>query len=124
MEMDLLDITESRTLHEMFRDYLWETLQRKIIYAPWGFATYDVHQNYIFLADLYIEPKLRGSGVCREFLLELEEIAKAVNRSYIGTKVHTLDKAWQNNLAICEHLGFRRAKVSPEYIFLMKRRGD
>ena len=106
----------------MFEQYQWEVYQRKVIHAPWGFCTYAIHEGYLFISEVYIDPRHRGVGIPRKLLDELEKIAQSVGRENIGTKVHTLDKAWQNNLAICEHLGFRRVKVSPQYIFLMKRR--
>ena len=109
---------------EMFEQFQFEAFQRQVIHAPWGFCTYGIHEGYLYIASVYIDPRHRGIGIPRVLLRELEKIGKSVGRDNIGTKVHTLDKAWQNNIAICEHLGFRRVKVSPEYIFLMKRREE
>lgn len=107
---------------EDFRDYLWETFQRKMVERPWGFYTYKVFENYIYLNDIYVKPLMRGKGFCREALNEIEDLAEELDKNYIGTKVSTCDVSWETNLEICEHLGFGRAKISPEYVFFMKRR--
>lgn len=123
-EMGSIPATHGKDFVELYSDYLWEVYQRKIIHMPWGFACYGVYENYVFISDVYIDPKSRERGIPRQLLIELEKMAKSIGRFYIGTKVNTLDKAWESNLGICEHLGFGRAKVTPEYIFLMKRRDD
>jgi predicted GNAT superfamily acetyltransferase len=120
MPTEIPSITSTGT--DYLRDYLWETYQRRMVEHDWGFYCFSLFENYLFVSDIYVEPRQRGMGIVTGVLTEISALAEEKGKDYLGTKVSTIDKTWENNLEICEHLGFERVKTNPEYIFLMRRR--
>jgi ribosomal protein S18 acetylase RimI-like enzyme len=108
-------------LGEQYRDYIAEEWGRKVIAESYGFITYEMHGNYVYIADLYIRPKDRRYGYGK--ILEGKVIDEALKQKirYVTCKVHRSDNDWKRNLKIyLEHCGYIISDVKEDYYKLMK----
>ena len=64
--MEMESIHTVTDFKELYEQYLWEMYQRKVVRHVWGFYSYSLFDNYVFVADVFVAPRLRGQGFCHD----------------------------------------------------------
>jgi GNAT superfamily N-acetyltransferase len=114
----------SKIFGEQYLRYANEMWGRRLIQADFGFVTFDVGEESVYIADMFIEPDERGLGRGSELEDLVIEIALAENKNYLECKVHRSDKGWRENYTIyTEHRGYHLRSENDDCINLIKNIG-
>lgn len=109
-------------LGEMFKDYQRTVFGRSVLVHPdgHGFMTLSVEDRGIYIADVYVDPDMRGLGVARELLELVEDMARGLGKKHIYGTVDCTTKVWRESVAAQEACGFRAAAVKGSSMLLVK----
>jgi len=108
-------------LGEMFRDYQQTVHGRHVLEdGNGGFMTYSVEDRGIYIADVYVHPEARRTGVARGMLSTIEAMARGLGKKYIFGTVDCTTKVWRESIAAQEACGFRQVVVNGNVILLVK----
>lgn len=56
-----------------------------------GFASFDIHENSIYLADLFVLSEFRRKGIATKLLNFIQKIQKIKNKKYLRVDVRKKD---------------------------------
>lgn len=90
----------------LIADYMKERLGFTTIFKPGGFITYRINGGEAFLAEIFVSKEKRKSGLGREMLIELLNIAKKNKCVYVSANIHLHDKGANNTLRAALSCGF------------------
>lgn len=74
-------------MESLYAKYIKEREGREIIEKDYGFITYSIEDEYIFIGDLYIVPEERRNGHVKELTQSLVDLAKEYNKKYLMATV-------------------------------------
>jgi GNAT superfamily N-acetyltransferase len=113
-----------RSFEEHYSDYCKEQWGREIIKEAYGFVSYDINQGSVYIADMYIEPHLRHSGLGKRLEAQVIAIAIEAKRRFLTCKIHRSDTDWRINFKIyTEHCGYVMLSENQDSIHLIKEIG-
>jgi GNAT superfamily N-acetyltransferase len=105
--------------------YCAEQWGRKLIQESYGFVMYDIGEDNIYIADMFILPDSRGKGYGAKLEDKVIEIAKKAGIKSLTCAIHRSDKDWQKNLKIyTRHRGYRLLEKDDHRISLIKEIGS
>ena len=109
---------------KQYLEYAKELWGRQVIQEPWGFATYDVNEGHIYIADMYIDPEVRSQGFGKILEARIIDTARQAGCNFMTCKVHKSDENWTKNLNIyIDHCGYNVLKETNDFISLIKQIG-
>lgn len=91
----------------LFAQYIKERLNQEVIENESGFIIYNINGKSCFLAEMYIKPDSRKSGLFIELLNELKELAVENDCEHITATIHQYDKGATNSLSSAFKYGFK-----------------
>ena len=75
--------------------YVKEREGKEIIEGDWGFATYLLEKDLLYVVDVYVVPEKRRKGLAKSIFNKLEIEAKNKNKSHIATSLDTTTNNWE-----------------------------
>lgn len=108
-------------LGEMFRDYQQTVFGRYVLEdGAGGFMTYSIEDRGIYIADVYVAPGTRKTGVARGMLDTIVAMARGLGKKHIYGTVDCTTKVWRESVAAQEACGFRPAAIRGSSMLLVK----
>ena len=109
-------------LGEMFVDYQRTVFGRSVLVHPdgHGFMTLSVEDRGIYIADVYVDPDMRGLGVARELLEMVDDMARGLGKKQLFGTVDCTTKTWRASVAAQEACGFRCAAQKGSAMLLVR----
>jgi GNAT superfamily N-acetyltransferase len=105
----------------MYFEYLKERQKRMSLTHEFGFATFDLGpEGELYIADMYVRPEKRGSGIVSELVQGLEQLAKQFQKTYLSCRIYVKDKGADRTLGAAQKLGFRVRSAEGGCIILTK----
>ena len=114
-----------RDFSEMYEDYVLELWDRRIIKKEYGFVSYELCRDFVYISDLFIERDYREEGLGKELEAEVIEIGMDHGYSKIQCRVYRSDKSWRTNFEIyTQHCGYKMIEENKDFILLGKTIGS
>jgi hypothetical protein len=107
---------------EMYRDYFEEEYGRKTYVNEFGFCSYSIDGNELFIADFYVKPEFRKSYEAKKLFTEVADIGKMAGCEFLSANVHVMPiKAEKSTRLIRTYLamGFRAFKSDNNHLTLV-----
>tara|TARA_B100000131_G_scaffold11232_2_gene11732 strand:- start:12966 stop:13307 length:342 start_codon:yes stop_codon:yes gene_type:complete len=73
--------------NSLYAKYILERENKHYFENKYGFVTYTIGSDNIYLQDMYVLQECRGKGHARNFLNYIEKIALELNKSCIVTSI-------------------------------------
>ena len=107
---------------ELYAEYLKEREGISIIVKDFGFCSYKIIDDYIYLVDIYIKKEKRRTGLAKDFIEEVSDIGKENNCNSIlgGFCLDTIN--WKGGKTLLKHCGFKyfEKQQKTNMIFVIK----
>jgi len=107
-------------MKSLYSKYIKEREGKEIIESGIGFMTYKIKGDECYVADVYIEPEFRKSGIASEMCSKIEKIARERGCKFLtGTVTPSLEGA---NVSLISQLnyGFKLHSCINDFIILKK----
>jgi len=91
----------------LYAEYIKEREGMELIEKEYGFCTYKVINEYIYLADIYIKKDQRMKGLAKALTDEVEEIGKNNKCNFILGSFCLDTNNWKSGKALVKSLGFK-----------------
>jgi ribosomal protein S18 acetylase RimI-like enzyme len=105
---------------QLYRAYLKERENAELIERSWGWCSYRVEADHVYLIDIYVLPQYRQHGKGTELLAAVENVARECGRpavlGSIATNVQGADKMYN----IMHGLGFKIHSSDKDIIYMIK----
>jgi len=101
-----------------YADYFEEILSWKTLEYDWGFVTYDIWEDCIFIQHSFVKPEMRDKGVGKKLIFEISKIAKEYNKPMIRCGVNLDAKNHNENLLKYLHNGAKIWSIEHPFIYL------
>jgi len=92
---------------ELYAEYIKEREGMDLIEKEYGFCTYKVINEYIYLADIYIKKEMRKNNLARVLTNEVEAIGIDNNCKFILGSFCLDTNNWRSGKALVKSLGFK-----------------
>jgi len=90
----------------------------------WGFFKYQVATDNLYIADLYVIPERRRSGLAVDVANYLQDKARELGLKYITTTVATSTTTVTPNLRKYINYGFKVFKSDERFVYMVKEVAD
>lgn len=104
----------------LYAKYLKERESAELLEKDWGFATYKLGPDYVYLQDIYVDESERQSGKGVELMNEVAEIARAKGIKTLLGSVDTGAPFATTMMTIMIKQGFKLMSCSGNLIYLKK----
>lgn len=94
----------------LYAEYIKEREGMNLIEKQYGFCTYKIINEYIYLADIYIKKDERRKGLTKVLVNEVEEIGKNNDCTFILGSFCLDTNNWKSGKALVKALGFKYFK--------------
>jgi len=105
---------------DLYRAYLKEREGAELIAYEWGWCSYRVEADHVYLIDIYVVPEERQAGRGVQLLSQVENVAlefgKPAVLGSIATNVQGADKMYK----IMNGLGFKIHSSDKDIIYMIK----
>jgi len=91
---------------QLYKDYIKEREEMDILEKEYGFCTYKIINDYIYLADIYIKKDQRRKNLASLFINEVEEIGKLNKCNFILGGFCLDTNNWSTGKALLKNNGF------------------
>lgn len=108
------------SVKSLYAHYMKEREGAEVLEKPWGFATYKVSTDHIYLVDLYIIPSERKSGKGQELELEVANIGRTLGLKTMYGSISPSTAGAADMERIMLHLGYRLDSCGPDIIYYKK----
>lgn len=107
-------------MSSLYADYIKEREGRSILESKEGFMTYEIKGQECYIADVYIRPEFRKSGVASGFASQIEDIARKQGCKFLtGSVTPSLKGATESIIAQLK-FGFKLHSSHEDFIILKK----
>lgn len=107
-------------LGEMFRDYQKTVYGRTVLEdGAGGFMTYSIEERGIYIADVYVAPEARKTGVARGMLSTIVAMARGLKLPHVYGTVDCTTKGWRESVAAQEACGFKPVAIKGSAMLLV-----
>lgn len=86
----------------------------------WGFATYELGPDYVYIVDIFVEPELRSAQKGVQLMKEIEVLAKEKGAIKMYGSVSNRSPQALHNYEMLRHLGFEDSHKDNELYFLVR----
>lgn len=101
-------------------EYRVETHGHEVVEDDNGFVLFDVNTDELYIADMYVVPEARGTGVARAYLDTLEEEAKDNACRFLTCTVDMQNRVKEKSIAVILGLGFRLVDSNPQRLLFYR----
>lgn len=117
-----MELTKAHNMapKSLYAQFLQEVHGVNIIEHPWGYATYELGPQYVYLMDVYVVPEERFKGRGPQFITEITALAKAQGATKMYTSVAIGSKDPKRSYEIIVRHGFQASHEDAEHIYLVK----
>ena len=86
----------------------------------WGYATYELGPDYVYIVDIYVVPAERANKKGIQLMNEIGEIGKAAGKTRMFGSVAVKSKEPLKNYQMLVHLGFQDSHQDNETVYLVR----
>lgn len=105
----------------LFKQYLEErTPGKSLIYDDFGFATYIICNDEVYIEDLYVVPEFRKEKKASEYADKIAEIARSLKCKYMTGTVDTKAVGANDSTKILFAYGFKMHSAKDNVIYFIK----
>lgn len=104
----------------LYAEYLKEREDKHVIENDFGFATYSINKEEIYLQDIYIKPEYRLQGMGKDFLRYVENEGLSHGCKFITGSVDTKLKSCTDSAKAILSCGFKVAGLRGDLIIFYK----
>jgi GNAT superfamily N-acetyltransferase len=97
---------------DMYKKYLEDKNGEQLVVLPHGFFTYLQVANELWVNDIYVNPEHRRAGIGKEFINQLQSIAKSLDCKYLVGRIDIGHKDHQQ--ALMFHMGVGAKVIKSE----------
>ena len=105
---------------KMYAAYIAEREEKLVLQKDWGFATYKIKQDYIYVEDMYIKPEYRKSHKGSNLVAKLCQIAIDKGLNQLMTTVDLRANNPEVGLKAALSYGFKPYSCEQDIIQLVK----
>jgi predicted GNAT family acetyltransferase len=104
----------------LYGKYILERENKYILEKEYGFATYKIEPEYIYIEDIYVLPELRKSDKAAKMADEIVEIAKKQGKTHIIGSVDMNANGATTSLKVLLGYGFSLLQSTETMIYFKK----
>lgn len=105
---------------QLYREYLKEREGAELIERNWGWCSYRIEADHVYLIDIYVMPGYREHGKGSELLAAVEGIAREVGRPAVLGSIATNVPGADRMYGIMNGLGFKIHSSDKDIIYMIK----
>lgn len=105
------------SLHARF---LKETLGIDCLEYEWGYATYQLEPDHVYIIDIYVLPELRSAGKGVQLMHEIGDFAASKGAKWMYGSVAKGSALEEANLKMLKHLGFVESHEDQNLTYLKR----
>lgn len=105
---------------QLYRAYLKERENAELLERPWGWCSYRVEADHVYLIDIYVLPQYRQHGKGTELLVAVEGVTREVGRPAVLGSIATNVPGADRMYAIMFGLGFKIHSSDKDIIYMIK----
>src|SRR6185369_14247471 len=90
----------------LYAQFIKEVHNLDIVEHSWGYATYELGPDYVYIIDIYVVPEERSASKGVQLMHEVEAIAAPKGIQKMFGSVNKLTKDALKNYEMLRHLGF------------------
>lgn len=104
----------------LYAKYIKQRENAEVLETDKGFVVYKFIEDEIFIKEIFIDESNRQSGVCRELVTKLEDIARINNKKIITGKIFLNDPNCNQTLIAALLIGFKVIRADQDIILILK----
>lgn len=105
----------------IYAQYAKERAGRDTLEDSFGFATYTIYKDHVYIEDVFVLPEHRKSGKCGGYVMEICKRALEVGVNKVVTSVSPVAVGSTESLKTVLALGFSLLSSTNELIYFSKR---
>jgi len=91
----------------LYAEYIKERENKDLIEKDYGFCTYEILGQYVYLADVYVSKDERQKGLCKDLVEEVVRIGKENGCKHILTSFCLKATNWEISKKVIKQCGFK-----------------
>ena len=107
----------------LYFNYIAEREGLSVIAENDAFLTYRILGEECFIANMFIEPTKRASGLCRTLIEKLSAIAKPKGVTFISATIQLNDSHATKTLIAAFGVGFELVRANQNVLIINKKLG-
>lgn len=104
----------------LYAQFLKEVHGLDCLEYEWGYATYELGPDYVYIIDIFVKPELRSAHKGVQLMHEIESIAKQKGAIKMYGSVAITSKEAMKNYKMLQHLGFQDSHQNDENLYLVR----
>lgn len=104
--------------NDMYAQYLKERVGRETLQTEWGFVSYELRDDHMYLVDLFIVPTHRQNGLGTELGNRMIELAEELKLDRIITTISPYTPGSEVSLGMALKMNFKLYKTDEYGIYL------
>lgn len=104
----------------LFAKYIKERENAELLQHDWGFATYKVGPDYIYVQDFFVDKEERKNGRAQQLMIELIAVATEAGKSSLIGSVDPKDPNSSTMTSIMFSRDFKLISCDGTLIYLKK----
>ena len=117
MELTTPLLVDTRSLYAQFAK---EVHGLECLEYSWGYATYELGPDYVYIVDIYVVPAERANKRGVQLMHEIEALAKAKEATKMYGSVAVKSAEPLKNYEMLIHLGFKDSHQDNENVYLVR----
>ncbi len=119
--MEVLQAALSMGQPSLYAQFAKELHGLDTLEYDWGFATYELGPDYVYIVDIYVVPEERANKKGIQLMHQIESIAKTrgATKMYGSVPARDNDQS-EASYKMLQHLGFCDSHVDSENIYLVR----
>lgn len=111
----------SNGVPSIYAQYAKERAGRETIESEFGFATYTIYKDHVYIEDVFIVPEHRKSKICIGYVNDICKLAKKSGVDKVVTSVSPLARGATVSIKVILALGFELLNSTNDLIYFSKR---
>lgn len=109
---------QARGFMSNYKDYFKETQDWETLEYDWGFVTYEISNDCVFIHHAYVDKKNRDNGVGKKLMFEIAKVAKEFDKPMLRCAIDTRSKNHNHNLLRYLHNGAKVWSLDHPFIYI------
>lgn len=118
--MDKLTMGHNMGVPSLFAKFAKEVHGLETIEHPWGFATYEVGSDYVYIVDIYVDSAMRSAKKGTQLMHEVEAAGRALGATKLYGSVAINSAEPLKNYEMLRHLGFEDSHQDADTVYLVR----
>lgn len=103
-----------------FADYKWEREGKIVLEGRYGFASYSIDKEYVYIEDIFVIPRQRQSGYASRLANGIARIAKKKGCKYMLGSVSPNSKGSHASMLVLIAYGMKLLSSDRNIIYFKK----